>query len=72
MAAFDLPAVPVKAVDTTGAGDTYLGYVLAFLDEGQTIEQAMQIAATASALQVTRQGASAAIPTRAEVEAFQK
>jgi len=71
-AAFDLPAVPVKAVDTTGAGDTYLGYVLAVLDEGQTIEQAMQIAATASALQVTRQGASAAIPTRAEVEAFQK
>ncbi len=71
-AAFDLPAVPVKAIDTTGAGDTYLGYVLAVLDEGQTIEQAMQIAATASALQVTRQGASAAIPTRAEVEAFQK
>ena len=31
----------------------------------------MQIAATASALRVTRQGASAAIPTRAEVEAFQ-
>ena len=28
-AAFDLQAVPVKAVDTTGAGDTYLGYVLA-------------------------------------------
>jgi ribokinase len=70
--AFDLPAMPVKAVDTTGAGDTYLGYVLAALDAGQTIEQAMQIAATASAIQVTRQGASAAIPTRAEVEAFQK
>ena len=71
-AAFDLPAVPVKAVDTTGAGDTYLGYVLAALDEGQKIQQAMRLAATASALQVTRQGASAAIPTRAQVEAFQK
>ena len=33
---FDVPAATVKAVDTTGAGDTYLGYVLAGLDDGAT------------------------------------
>lgn len=69
-AAFDVPAPKVKAVDTTGAGDTYLGYVLAGLDEGLPVRSAMQVAAKASAIQVTRQGASAAIPSRDEVDAF--
>ena len=70
-APFDEPAHPVEAVDTTGAGDTYLGYVLAGLDEGVTVRAAMHQAAKASALQVTRLGASAAIPTRAELDAWQ-
>ena len=67
---FDVPAAKVKAVDTTGAGDTYLGYVLAGLDEGLPVRAAMHLAAKASAIQVTRPGASAAIPTRNEVEAW--
>jgi len=64
---FTLPATPVKAVDTTGAGDTYLGYVLARLDAGAPIKEAMELASRAAALQVTRPGASAAIPTLAEI-----
>jgi len=70
-ARFEVPAPVVEAVDTTGAGDTYLGYVLAGLDEGLAVGEAMQLAAKASALQVTRQGASAAIPQRDEVDAWQ-
>jgi len=64
---FTVPALPVKAVDTTGAGDTYLGYVLAMLDGGAAMAEAMGIASQAAAIQVTRPGASAAIPTRAEL-----
>ena len=63
---FHIPAVQVAAVDTTGAGDTYLGYVLAQLDQHIPVKTAMHIAANAAAIQVTRHGASAAIPDLAE------
>lgn len=69
-AAFFVPAVKVKAVDTTGAGDTFAGYVAATLDAGERLEPAMRRAAKASAISVTREGAAPSIPTRAEVEAF--
>lgn len=64
------PAFKVEPVDTTAAGDTFAGYLVAGLAEGKTPEQAMQLAAAASALKVTRAGTAAAIPTRAEVDAF--
>ena len=64
---FECPAAKVEAVDTTGAGDTYLGYVLAGLDGGMTMQDAMERAALAAAIQVTRLGASEAIPTADEV-----
>ncbi|MDM7459863.1 MAG: ribokinase [Paracoccus sp. (in: a-proteobacteria)] len=64
------PAFPVVAVDTTGAGDTFVGYFAAALDEGSPIAAALRLAAAAAALQVTRHGAADAIPTRAEVETF--
>ena len=57
-----VPAVKANAVDTTGAGDTYLGYVLAGLDQGYTMLDAMSVAAKAAAFQVERYGASEAIP----------
>ncbi len=63
---FHIPALNVTAVDTTGAGDTYLGYVLAQLDQNMPIQDAMRIATAAAAIQVTRHGASAAIPDMAE------
>jgi len=59
---YHVAAKPVQAVDTTGAGDTYLGYMLAQLDQGVGIADAMSLAAAAAAIQVTRHGASAAIP----------
>ncbi len=60
---------PVDAVDTTGAGDTFLGAFMARFVEGDAA-RALEFAAAASAIQVTRPGAAAAIPDAAEVEAF--
>jgi ribokinase len=67
---FSLPAPKVKPVDTTGAGDTFLGYVLAGLDRGLDVRAAMELAIKASALMVTRHGTAEAIPGLAELEAF--
>lgn len=64
------PAFPVRAVDTTGAGDTFAGYFAAALDRGDTIPDALRLAAGAAALQVTRYGASDAIPMLEEVVGF--
>ena len=63
-----VPAVPAEAVDTTGAGDTYLGYVLAGLDQGMDVLDAMALAAQAAALQVARHGASEAIPNKEDLD----
>ncbi|MEO0622409.1 MAG: PfkB family carbohydrate kinase [Pseudomonadota bacterium] len=68
--ALDIPAFPVEPVDTTGAGDCFLGYALAGLDLGLPPAEAMRRAAAAAALQVTRPGAADAVPTAAEVDAF--
>ena len=61
---------PVEAVDTTAAGDTYTGYFVAGKLKEIPTAQAMELAAKASAITVTRPGASVAIPTREEVEEF--
>lgn len=63
-------AFPVAALDTTGAGDAFVGCFVAALDAGLAIPQALRRAAAAAALQVTRPGAAAAMPTRAEIDAF--
>ena len=60
----------VDPVDTTGAGDTFLGALVARLSEGDEPARALRFAAAAAAIQVTRPGAAAAIPDQAEVEAF--
>ena len=64
------PAFKVKAVDTTGAGDTFAGYFAASLDRGDDIPTALRVASAAAALQVTRHGASDAIPRLEEVVSF--
>ncbi len=69
-AAITTPAFPVTTVDTTGAGDTFLGFFLAGLDRGDAPAAALQRAAAAAALQVTRPGAGDAIPSAAEVADF--
>jgi len=66
------PAFPVKAVDTTAAGDCFLGYYAAALAEDLPYADALRLAAAASALAVQRPGAAPSIPVRSEVEAFLK
>lgn len=60
-------AFPCEAVDTTGAGDTFSGFVTALLAAGQSIEQALETASKASSLAVRKMGAAASIPTLQEV-----
>lgn len=67
---FSQPAFPTKVVDTTGAGDTFAGYLVAALAEGLAPRAAMRLAAAAGAVKVQRAGTADAIPARAEVEAF--
>lgn len=60
-------AYAVNAVDTTGAGDTFTGYLLAGMTRGDSVRECMRQAAMASAIAVTRAGAASSIPTRQEV-----
>lgn len=64
------PAFSVDATDTTGAGDTFTGSFLARYDSGDPVMQALEYAAAASALQVTRAGAALAIPESDDVRQF--
>ncbi len=63
-------AFSVTPVDTTGAGDTFLGYALAGMDQGDLPATWLRRASAAAALQVTRMGAAKAIPDASDVEAF--
>lgn len=63
-----LPAQRVEAVDTTGAGDTFIGYFLAARLADEPIATCLQRATTAAALCVQREGAAPSIPTVAELE----
>ncbi|MEO0427456.1 MAG: PfkB family carbohydrate kinase [Pseudomonadota bacterium] len=65
-----VPAFKVRAVDTTGAGDCFLGYTVAGLAAGLDAAAAMRRAAAAAAIAVTRPGAGDAIPEASEVDAF--
>ncbi len=66
----NIPAISVTPVDTTGAGDTFTGYVVAGLDQGMAMGDALALAARAGALMVTRHGTADVIPTREEVRDF--
>lgn len=65
-----VPALPADPVDTTGAGDCFIGFAVAGLAEGLAPQEALRLGAAAAALQVQRPGAAGAIPSRAEVEAL--
>jgi ribokinase len=66
------PAVKVKAIDTTGAGDAFNGALAVALAEGKNIEEAIKFANFTGALTTTKVGAQEALPTRKEVEEFIK
>lgn len=63
-------AIPVKAVDTTAAGDTFTGYFLAEMMLAGNVERALKQATIAASITVSRRGAAKSIPFREEVNAF--
>lgn len=63
-------AFAVDAVDTSGAGDCFVGYFAAGLDQRLSVEDNLRRAAAASAISVTRKGASNAMPFRGEINDF--
>ena len=63
------PAYPVQAVDTTAAGDTFTGYFLQAVLSGDAPAAAMQKAACAASITVSRPGAGQSIPTQEETQA---
>ncbi|QAY65126.1 ribokinase [Paenibacillus protaetiae] len=65
-----LPAFRVQPVDTTAAGDTFIGAYAAAVQDGKQPEEALKFAAAASAIGVTREGAQSSVPSREEIEQF--
>ena len=66
-------AQKVRAVDTTAAGDCFIGYFLAALCSGSPVEAALDRGCRAAAIAVTRPGAADSLPTRGELdEAIQR
>lgn len=63
-----MPAIPVTPVDTTGAGDTFTGYLVAALDRGMPMLQALALATQAGAMMVTRVGTADVIPDLKDIE----
>lgn len=60
----------VKAVDTTAAGDSFIGGFLAALSNGKSIEESMKFGNIAGALSTTKFGAQPSIPSLKEVESY--
>ena len=65
---FFQPAYPTQAVDTTAAGDTFTGYFLAAILQGKSCAYAMERAAKAASVTVSRKGASDSIPYARELD----
>jgi ribokinase len=65
-----VPAVPVQAVDPTGAGDAFIGALGVALASGLSLQTAVRRANAVAALSVTRLGSQASFPARAEIEQF--
>ncbi|NNN33671.1 ribokinase [Streptomyces sp. S3(2020)] len=63
-----VPAPQVTAVDSTGAGDTFVGALAVALGEGRPMREALRWASAAAALSVQRVGASASMPYRPEID----
>ncbi|QLK86541.1 ribokinase [Staphylococcus sp. 17KM0847] len=63
-----IPAYQCKAIDTTGAGDTFNGAFAVALSEEKTLSEALYFANMASCFAVSKLGAQGGIPTREEVD----
>lgn len=65
-----IPPRKVIPVDTTGAGDTFIGALTLMLENGEAIEKAGEFASAASSITITREGAAKSIPSLEEVKAL--
>lgn len=65
----DLMAFPARPVDSTGAGDAFVGNLAHALDAGQSLEMAGRFATAAAAVSVERQGAQPSMPSFQETDA---
>jgi ribokinase len=63
-----IPVVPVKAIDTTAAGDVFNGALAVAISERMSLEDAVDFANKAAAISVTRMGAQASAPYRKEID----
>jgi ribokinase len=70
-AVFEVPALPIIPVDTTGAGDTFVGVLAAMLDLGSPLGTALRWASAAAGLACLGRGAQTAMPDAAAIEAAQ-
>jgi len=66
----EVPAFRVQPVDTTAAGDTFIGALSTVLRSPMSIEEKLRFASAAAAIAVTRSGAAKSIPHRWEIELF--
>jgi len=67
-----IPAMKINPVDTTGAGDAFIGGFAAAIVEGKPLEEALHYATAAGALAATKAGAQSSLPSRQELEQFVK
>ena len=65
-----IPAFPVQVIDTTAAGDAFVGALATGLGEGLPLNAAVRFASAAAAISVTRVGAQPSLPYRSEVDRF--
>lgn len=65
-----IPAHKVKAVDTTAAGDSFIGGFVRGISDNQTIDESIALGVKVAAIAVTRLGAQTSIPTMSEVLEF--
>lgn len=64
------PAISVKAVDSTGAGDAFIGTLAYFLARGESLRRAVRLSNAAAALSVTKVGTQVSFPSCLELDAF--
>jgi ribokinase len=67
-----VPAFSVTPIDTTAAGDTFIGSLAASVMEDHDVQKALEFASASAAITVTRNGAQNSIPNRDEIEQFIK
>lgn len=63
-----VPSRKVKAIDTTGAGDTFTGAFAVALSEGKPLKECIEFGTIAGSLSVTKKGAQSGMPLRAEIQ----